>query len=338
VKRALISALFVLVGCAFLYSVRTILPPFVIAAFMTYVLEPVVNSIQRRGISRPRSILLVYLLLSFGTALFVVYFIPAFVADISGLAGQIPRIISLVQAYAASAKEIVRRYNLPAGVERGAIESLLKAEEFLGNVGTNAFGYFLSSATVISYIVVAPVIAYYMLRDMNRWRQRALVAMSRYPLPYVDLVTDIDRVITGFVRGQSIVAASVAAMIWVAAYALGLRYGAALGLIAGLGEFVPFFGPFIGSLPTIAAGFMKSTGTGVWAVVVVLIIQWIDGNVMVPRVTGPRVGLHPLWILFALLAGGRLLGFWGLFLGVPLAGVAGAVLKFAKAMLARQES
>ena len=224
VKRALISALFVLVGCAFLYSVRTILPPFVIAAFMTYVLEPVVNSIQRRGISRPRSILLVYLLLSFGTALFVVYFIPAFVADISGLAGQIPRIISLVQAYAASAKEIVRRYNLPAGIERGAIESLLKAEEFLGNVGTNAFGYFLSSATVISYIVVAPVIAYYMLRDMNRWRQRALVAMSRYPLPYVDLVTDIDRVITGFVRGQSIVAASVAAMIWVAAYALGLRY------------------------------------------------------------------------------------------------------------------
>ena len=145
----------------------------------------------------------------------------------------------LVQAYAASAKEIVRRYNPPAGIERGAIESLLKAEEFLGNVGTKAFGFFLSSATVISYIVVAPVIAYYMLRDMNRWRQRALVAMSRYPLPYVDLVTDIDRVITGFVRGQSIVAASVAAMIWVASYALGLRYGAALGLIAGLENSCP---------------------------------------------------------------------------------------------------
>lgn len=276
------------------------------------------------------------MLLALVAGLFIIYFIPAFVEDIKGLAGQIPRVIGLVQSYAASAKEIVTRYNLPAGIERGVVNSLIRAEQFLGDLGDDAFAYFLSSATIVSYAVVAPVISYYMLRDMNKWRQRALVSMAGYPLPYIDLLRDVDRVITGFVRGQSIVAASVAVMVWIAAYALGLRYGAALGLIAGLGEFLPFFGPVIASVPIVAAGFIKSAATGVWALVVVVIIQWIDGNIIVPRVTGPRVGLHPLWIVFSLLAGGKLLGFWGLFIAVPLGGMVGAFLKFGKALYSRQ--
>ncbi|MGI6667055.1 MAG: AI-2E family transporter [Bacillota bacterium] len=330
------SALFVSLGALFLYSVRSVLPPFIMAAFLSYFLEPAVNAIQRRGIPRSRSILLVYLLLAGVLCVLVVYFIPAFVREIQGLAGQIPRAIGLVQAYAASAKEIITRYNLPAGIERGAINSLLRAEEFLGNLGNNAFAYFLSSATAISYLVVAPIIAYYMLRDLNHWRRRALVAMARYPLPYVDLVHEVDRVIAGFVRGQTIVASLVALLVSVASYVLGLKYGAVLGLVAGLGEFVPFFGPLFASIPFVLSGLMKSLSTGVWALSIVLVIQWFDSNIIVPRVTGSYVGLHPLWIVFSLMAGGRLLGFWGLFLGVPIAGVLAALLRFARALYTRQ--
>jgi predicted PurR-regulated permease PerM len=331
-KRALVSALFLSLGALFLYAVRSVLSPFIIAAFLSYILEPVVNAVQSTGISRPRSILLVYLLLACLLSLFVVYFIPAFVKDIQGLAGQIPRVIGLVQAYAASAKEIVIKYNLPAGIERGVINSLLRAEEFLGNLGNNAFVYFLSSATAVSYIVVAPIIAYYILRDLNHWRRRALVAMARYPLPYVDLLTDVDRVITGFVRGQTIVASMVAVLVSVSSYILGLKYGAVLGLVAGLGEFVPFFGPLFASIPVVVSGLMKSFSTGIWALAIILVIQWLDANIIVPRVTGSRIGLHPLWILFSLMAGGKLLGFWGLFLGVPIAGVLAAFFRFLRAL------
>ncbi len=335
-KRALASALFLSLGALLLYAVRSVLSPFIIAAFLSYILEPVVNAVQGLGVSRPRSILLVYLLLACLLSLFVVYFIPAFVKDIQGLAGQIPRVIGLVQAYAASAKEIVIKYNLPAGIERGVINSLLRAEEFLGNLGNNAFVYFLSSATAVSYVVVAPIIAYYILRDLNQWRRRALVAMARYPLPYVDLLTDIDRVITGFVRGQTIVAAMVAVLVSVSAYILGLKYGAVLGLVAGLGEFVPFFGPLFASIPVVASGLMKSFSTGIWALAMILVIQWLDANIVVPRITGSRIGLHPLWILFSLMAGGKLLGFWGLFLGVPIAGVLAAFFRFLRALYPRQ--
>ena len=297
-KRALVSALFLCLGGLFIYAVRQVLSPFIIAAFLSYILEPAVSVVQSTGISRTRSILLVYLMLACLLSLLIVYFIPAFVKDIQGLAGQIPRVIGMVQSYAVSAKEIVVKYNLPAGIERGVINSLLRAEEFLGNLGSNAFSYFLSSATAVSYIVVAPIIAFYMLRDLNQWRRRALVAVSRYSLPYVDLLTDVDRVITGFVRGQTIVAAIVAVLVSGAAYVLGLRYGVVLGLVAGLGEFVPIFGPLFASIPVVLSGFMKSFSTGIWTLGVVAAIQWLDSNIIVPRVTGSRIGLHPLWILF----------------------------------------
>lgn len=333
-RRALSGALFVLLACYFIYAVRAILPPFIIAAFLSYVLEPLVTFLQRQGLTRARGIMLVYAGLLVTVALFVVYFVPTFVRDVQGLAGQIPRIIGLVQSYAVSAREIVTRYNLPPGLERGVVNSLLQVETVLEHLGDNLFSYFLSSATIVSYLVVSPVIAYYILRDINRWRQRALIYMAKYPLPYVDLVRDIDQVLTGFVRGQSIVAAAVAAMVWTTSAILGLKFGAALGLMAGLGEFIPFFGPIVAAIPIAISGLMKSTPTGMWAIGFVLVIQWIDSNLIVPRVTGPRVGLHPIWIMFSLLAAGELLGFWGVLLAVPLGGTTGALLKFGKTMWA----
>lgn len=333
-RRALSGALFVSLAFYFIYAVRSVLPPFIIAAFLSYVLEPLVTLLQRRGLTRARSILLVYAGLFLATALFIVYFVPTFARDIQGLAGQIPRVIGIVQSYATSAREIVARYNLPPGLERGLVNSLLQVGQVLDHLGDNLFSYFLSSATILSYLVISPVIAYYILRDINRWRQRALVSMAKYPLPYVDLIRDIDHVLTGFVRGQTIVASAVAFMVWTTSAILGLKFGAALGLIAGLGEFVPFFGPIVAAFPIALAGFMRSTPAGMWAIGSVLVIQWVDSNLIVPRVTGPRVGLHPLWIMFSLLAAGELIGLWGVLLAVPLGGITGALLKFGKAMWA----
>ena len=265
----------------------------------------------------------------------MLYFVPAFVRDIQGLAGQVPGLISMVQHYYAVLQETVVRHNLPAGLERGLVNSLQKVEAVLAAAGDNVFAYFLSSATMLSHLVIAPVIAYYILKDINRWRQRALVSLARYPLPYVDLLRDVDQVITGFVRGQATVAAIVATMVWIGLTALGVRFSAALGLLAGLGEFIPFFGPIAAAVPVVLLAFMKSPAIGFWALVTVVVIQWIDGNIIVPRITGPRVGLHPVWMLFALLAGGELMGFWGLVLAIPTAGMIGALLKFGRAMLAK---
>jgi len=315
--------------------VRGAFPPFILAGFLSYVLEHPVSLVQRKGVPRARAILVVYAILLMAITLFVVYFVPAFVRDIRGLAGQVPVLINLVQQYSNTVRDTVVRYNLPAGLERGVIKALQRAEAFLVGIGDNIFSYFLSSATVLSYIVVAPVIAYHILKDINRWRQRALVSLAKYQLPYVDLLRDVDQVLTGFVRGQTIVASVVGVSVWIGMTLLGVKFAAALGLLAAIGEFIPFFGPIGAAIPVVALSFMKSPATGFWAIALLLAIQWIDANLIVPRVTGPRVGLHPIWILFALLAGAELLGFWGLFIAIPSAGIIGALIKFARAMYAR---
>ena len=314
------------------------MPPFIIAGFLSFVLEPPVLMLQRAGLSRARSILLVFVGLFAALIFFVLYFVPALVRDMQGLAQQVPRLTGIVQSLAASARDTVTRYNLPPGMERGIVDSLRQAEAFLVDLGYNVSSHILSSATIVSDVLVAPVIAYYILRDLNKWRQRALVAMAKYPVPCIDLLRDVDRVLTGFMRGQAIVAASVTMMMWSALAVLGIKYGAALGVMAGLAEFVPFFGPIAAGIPVVLLGFMKSTSTGVWALAFIAVIQWIDSNLIVPRVTGPRVGLHPIWLIFSLFAGAELLGFWGLFLAVPVAGVIGALIKFTRSMWTRTRS
>jgi predicted PurR-regulated permease PerM len=330
--RALIRALIVLGLAYFLYRVRAILPPFIIAAFISFILEPLVALFQDRGIPRSRSILTVYAIVLVTFLIIVTAFVPRLVRDVRRLALEIPKLIEAVQDYAARIQEITVAYNLPPGVTRSIVSLLRDIEDALLRFGDNLLGYFASSATFLSYVVISPVIAYYILRDLNKWRQRGLVFAARYPLPYVDLFRNIDRVVSGFVRGQSIVAFSVFAMVWAAATLLGLGYGAGLGIISGIGEFIPYLGAILGSVPFLLAAFAKSPKTFIWGLAIILAIQWVDSNLIVPNVTGPRVGLHPLWIIFSLLAGAELFGFWGAVVAVPAAGVVGALVEFFGAM------
>lgn len=312
--------------------------PFVMAAFIAYVFEPPVSFLQSRGLSRSLSILAIYAAIGLAALTVGYFFIPRFLQDLRAIGQEIANLISLIQWYQQGARDSLSRYGLPAQADRWLLDALGRLEAAAGQIGDNMAASLVSSAEIVSYSVIAPVIAYYMLRDLNRWRERALVTMAKYPLPFLDLIRDIDSVLGGFVRGQAIVAGSVTLMVWIAASILGLKYAAVLGLISGLGEFVPFFGPLVAAVPTILAGFTKSTATGIWTIVITGAIQWFDSNIIVPRVTGPRVGLHPLWVIFALLAGGKVLGVFGVLFAVPLAGLGGALFRFARALLWEEHS
>jgi len=311
-----------------LYLVRRVLVPFIIAAFLSYVLEPVVLFFQRFGISRRASILSVYALLFLIIALMGLYFIPRFAKDLRDISLSLPLYLEKLQGIAENLTEMAQRHNLPPGLERGLVNAIRQVESTLERSGENVIPYFFLSLTFLSYLVLAPIIGYYILRDINKWRQKILVRLAGYPLAYLDLARDIDKVLAGFVRGQSIVALAVMILVWAASTLLGLKYAVFLGVIGGLGEFVPYFGPIAASVPMIAVALLKSPITGLWAFLAIVVIQWFDSNILVPRVTGSRVGLHPLWIIFSLLVAEEILGIWGVFVAVPVAGVAKALVKF----------
>lgn len=301
--------------------------PFLLGGFLSYVLEPAVSYLSRR-MKRTQAIVLTYLAIAIVMGLMAAYFVPNFLRDVQELASAVPRYSDMLTGLRGRLREICRRYGIPQGVEQSFLQSLDElwagAEAFAGNILRNV----AASAEAVTKILLAPVVGYYILKDINSWRKAVLVRLSRLPDPYLELFHETDMVLGGFVRGQAVVAVAVAVMVWVAAAILDLHYGAILGVIAGLGEFIPYFGPIAAAIPMIVVGLTKSPVTGLKTLIAVLIIQQIDSALIVPRVTGKRVGLHPLAVIAALLIGGHYFGFWGFFLAVPGAAILRAVLRF----------
>lgn len=321
-----------------LYVVRDVLTPFIIGFFISYVLEPPVLFFQRRGLSRKASIALVYVIVFLAASALFAYFIPEFMRDLREISWLMPRYAEKVQGFLSSLPKVSKDYNLPPVFEKSLNNAVSRLEAYLAGIGDQMVTYLFGSMTFVSYLLLAPVIAYYILSDINNWRQRSLLLLARYPLPCVDLVRDIDAVVSGFVRGQSIVALCVMVLVFIMAKILGLKYAAFLGLVGGLGEFVPYFGPILAAIPTLIVAFIKSPYTALKTLAGILLIQWFDSNIMVPRVTGEKVGLKPLWIIFSLLASEELLGFWGIFLAVPLAGIVKSLIKFVVRLLNQRRS
>jgi len=326
--RAVVYLGIIIVLAVLLALLRKVLIPFIIAAFLSYILEPPVDLINRRGMSRSAAISLVYLTIFTAALVLGLYFVPRFFGDLREISAEIPKYVESIRDVAARAYELGREYNLPEDFVQGVTKALFRLETRLAGAGEALVQGIVSSAGFVPYLVLAPVIAYYILRDINKWRREILITMSHHPLYYMDLVRDIDRVFAGFIRGQSLVALFVTVTVWIMSTLLQLKYGAVLGVISGLGEFIPYFGPAIGSMPILVVAFLKSPVTGLWALALVGFIQWFDSSVLVPRVTGERIGLHPLWVIFAIFAGSEFFGFWGIFLAVPLAGILRVLLKF----------
>jgi predicted PurR-regulated permease PerM len=137
---------------------------------------------------------------------------------------------------------------------------------------------------------------------------------------------DIDQVIGEFIRGQLIVCTVIAVLTSIALYLMGVQFAIILGMIAGIVDVIPYFGPFIGMLPCIAVALLQSPKLALYTALAFIAIQQVESNIISPKIVGDRVGLHPVVIIFALLAGERLLGFIGLVLAVPAAAIIKVIL------------
>ena len=187
--------------------------------------------------------------------------------------------------------------------------------------------------SVLSLLVITPVVAFYLLCD---WDRLVATVDGWIPLPYRDtvrrLAREIDQAIAGFVRGQAVICLILAAFYAVGLTLAGLHYGFMLGLLTGFMSFIPYVGAL--------TGFLVATGvaiaqfwpdiTAILLVVGVFVIgQGLEGYVLSPKLVGAKVGLHPVWLMFALIAFGYLLGFVGLLIAIPLAAAIGVLLRFA---------
>ncbi|MDA8206325.1 MAG: AI-2E family transporter [Thermaerobacter sp.] len=315
-------------------SARGVLFPFFLAFVLAYLLAPLVEVLSLYGrIHRVIAILLVYAL--FGLVVFagVVYAIPTLVQESVHLIKYLPNLATAVQTSWNYWLERFYHQPMPEPI-RSAITStgahlktqLLRALN--GLVGA-AFGLVPG---MLSFLI-APILAFYLLADLHRIRERfwQFVPVD-WQASVHKLGFDLDSALNGYIRGQLIVALVVGVLSSAWMMVLHIPFALLIGAVAALTDVVPYVGPIAGAIPAVLLGLMQSPWVSLYAVLGFIVIHQLEGTVISPKVVGDSVGLHPLVVIFAILAGGEIGGFTGLLVGVPVA----AALKVLLAHLYRR--
>lgn len=318
-----------LAGLAYLfYLLRHVLAPFLLAAVITYVLDPPVKALEGKRVPRVVAILMVYaggfVVLGLG-AWFV---IPLLMAELKYLAEAVPTYTVRLREFTWHLHSDYRRIPIPEDVRQVVDETLARTEErILGSIGVGVAGLWAVASGVFR-VILAPVLAFYMLRDLDGFRDRVRAfASTTGSGRWLALLRDTGDVVGGFIRGQLLVALIIGSLTGSVLHLLQVRFATILGILAGLGEFIPYFGPIVAAAPAVLAGFLTSPLRAAQVLLAVAIIQQLDTAIIGPKVLGDRTGLHPLLVMLAVLTGGYLVGPWGLLLAVPVAAVLRVLIK-----------
>lgn len=318
-----------------LWLLSEILLPFVAGMAIAYLLTPLTDRMERAGINRLAAALIIITLV----VLALVYMI-LLIAPILG--GQLASFIESVPGNVTKLQSLLTDPSRPWLQKIGA--GLNASDKSFTDLITQGMGWvttFMKSlwsggralVSLFSLIVVTPVVAFYLIYD---WHRMIKTVDGWIPLQHRDtvcaLAREIDAAIADFVRGQTAVCLILGSFYAVALTLSGLNFGLLIGLISGLITFIPYVGSMTGlvlSLGVAVAQFWPDYYSIALVLGIFLIGQFIEGNVLSPKLVGESVGLHPIWVIFALLAFGYLFGFVGLLVAVPLAATLGVLARFA---------
>ncbi|QGP90746.1 Putative transport protein YhhT [Neomoorella glycerini] len=328
------AGLFLAAALFFLYRVREILTPFLLAAFLAYLLKPAMVKLEKKGLRRPLAILLLYLLiLALSLPLFF-FILPQLIRELNEFLTQLPAFTAEVEGLLQG---FYRRYHqvaIPAGLRRLLDESITNISATFQQGTRQALQALLDLLAGAASFLLAPILAYYLLRDSEQiGRAASHLLPIQVKEDVLGLWLEIDRVLTSFIRGHLLVSLIVGILTGLGLALVGSRYAVILGVVVGLADLIPYFGPVIGAVPVLALTLLEAKKTALYALAVMVIVQQVESSLLAPRILSESVGLHPLVIIFALLAGGELWGVTGLLLAVPLTAIGRILVKFIWARL-----
>ncbi|HCL66887.1 MAG TPA: AI-2E family transporter [Rhizobium sp.] len=322
----------------FLFMFRTILLPFVAGMALAYFLDPVADRLERLGLSRmmATSVILVA---------FIIVFVLALMIIIPVLASQLNEFIQRVPGYISELQSFIARSNaawLPEWLDgqMGTIKEnfsklLTEGAGFVGTLVAQIWNSGKALVDIAALLVVTPVVAFYLLLDWDRmtakvddWIPRNQVAAVR------QIAREMDRTIAGFVRGQGSVCLILGIYYAVGLSLIGLNFGLLIGFFTGMITFIPYVGSTVGLVLAVGVALVQFWPDYVHLVIVLIFFfsgQFIEGNILQPKLVGSSVGLHPVWLMFALFAFGALFGFVGVLVAVPAAAAVGVLVRFALA-------
>ncbi|MGE5677510.1 MAG: AI-2E family transporter [Pseudomonadota bacterium] len=300
-------------------TVGEVFKPFVIAAAISYLMNPLVKFFEKRGIRRIFGVAIVYLIFVVLILLISFILIPRLIKEISVLVLNIPQYSSQIQQLVKGFQDSYMNSRLPESFKEVIDENIIRLQSIiLSFLQTIAEGI-IEVFSQLFNIIIVPVIAFYMLKDSEYFKNQFLLLLPKAKrMKFILLLRDIDNVFGKYIRGQIIVGSFVGVFTTIALIIIKVKYAFVLGIFAGISNIIPYFGPFIGIVPTILFALLDSTGKALYAAGAFILIQQIESGLLTPRIIGKSVGIHPVYVIMALIAGGKLLGVIGLVLAVPI--------------------
>lgn len=320
----------------FLWVFSDVLLPFVSGMALAYLLDPLADRLERLGLSRPMATGAIVLGLIVGLTVILILLVPLLAGQIGGFIDKLPYYVTRLQAFASS--------TLGGRVEKFVGSSTQDLEAQLGTFLSQGAGWIsrlLQSlwnggqaiVSVMTLLVIAPVVAFYLLLD---WDRMLAKIDGWLPLRHRDtvrgLARDMNDVVAGFVRGQISVCLAMGIFYAVGLTLVGLNFGLFIGLVSGILGFIPFVGFGVGLIASLGVAIGQFWPEWHWILAVLAVFfagQALEGYVLQPHWVGRSVGLHPVWLLFALFAFGGMFGFVGMLVAVPVAASVGVLARFA---------
>jgi len=327
--------LLVLVITGFLlYLLSPVLTPFMMAAIFAYIGDPLVDRLEAVKVPRTLAVAIVFLGLSILAVLALIILVPMIERQILTLGQKVPGYVEAIQTQFIP--WLNSRFGLSLELDFAAIkQSLQDSWKNAGSIMSTALSYVSKSGAVLvgwfANLLLIPVVTFYLLRDWDILIKRIGELIPRKNLPVVStLAKSSDEVLGAFLRGQLLVMLTLASIYSIGLWIVGLDLALLSGLIAGLVSFVPYLGFIVGILVAGIAAIMQFQDMIhlLYVAIVFGIGQMVEGMLLTPLLVGDRIGLHPVAVIFAVLAGGQLFGFLGVLLALPVAAVVAVILRY----------
>lgn len=321
--------------CVGIYTLRSVLLPFVAGIVLGYLFDPLATKFEKWGMGRTLATILVFIVV-------VLVAVPSFIMIFSVVDSQLTTFVEAAPEYISSfikrAEPIVLDLHdkfpslelntLPEMIKNNLTTGMQFGAKLLKGIISNGFALI----NLLSLLLITPVVAFYMLRDWDAFVKKVDNLLPRKSKNTIrEQFRLIDKALSGFIRGQVSVCVILGLYYSLGLHFVGLELGLLVGFLAGIISFIPYVGSISGFLISIILALAQfGDMTKIIEVVAVFVIgQFVEGNFLTPKLVGDNIGLHPVWVMFALLAGGVLLGFLGLMIAVPVAAIIGVLSRYA---------
>ncbi len=296
-----------------------ILTPLLFSVLLTYLLTPVINYLERQGLARPVAIIIIYIFFLALAVLFCLNLVPTLIGELQELIGVLPEYTEIfLEAFERMESEY-ERFDLPQGIRQAVDEGIEEIQKDLVLFLERLSQFFISLFSQFLALFLVPIVTFYFLKDAETFKSNILrLVPAHYRSTVRETLGDINKTVGLYLRGMVLVSGIVGALVYLGLIILGVEYALFLGLINALTNFIPYFGPFLGSIPAIIIALLHSSSLAWKVALLIILVQQVESQLLAPQVFGKNLGFHPLTVILAILVGGKFFGFLGLILSVPM--------------------